>query len=84
MVNIFGDRGGGREEEKCSRGERGSIGPVGMESPPGSKGDVGKEGARGPRGAQGDVGPTGKQGERGPSGIEELCAWLPAFILQEF
>ena len=57
---VFGDRGGGKEEGKGSRGERGVDG------------------------LKCDVGPAGKQGERGPSGIEELCAWLPAFILHEF
>ena len=44
MVNIFGDRGGGREEEKGSRGERGSIGPIGPRGGKGRKGDDGSGG----------------------------------------
>lgn len=88
MVNIFGDRG-----KAGSRGARGPIGPVGKSGPLGPQGDTGNDGARGPSGhpgAKGDTGkdgargPSGEKGERGTSGIEELCVWLPAFILQEF
>ena len=69
MVNIFGDRGSG------SRGVRGETGPVG---PPGPFGPPG------PSGSPGRIGEQGKQGERGLSGLQELCIWLPAFILQTF
>ena len=53
----------------------------------------GKEGPRGPSGIDGSAGPigppgpTGQKGEKGDagsSGIDELCTWLPTFILQEF
>ena len=67
-----------------AQGERGAIGSVGKTGLSGAKGNVGKEGVRGPRGVQGVGGLVGKQGERGPYGVEELCLWLPAFILHEF
>ena len=38
MVNIFGDRGGGREEEKGLPGERGPRGPKGRKGDDGSSG----------------------------------------------
>ena len=86
MVNIFGDRGGGREEEKGSRGERGSIGPAGRTGPPGAKGDVGKEGAHGSKGPKGDQGLKGDRGPPGakvsPATITDLCTWMPNTVLK--
>ena len=49
-------------------GLRGARGPVGP---------VGPEGEEGPRG------PRGEKGDMGPSGLEELCKWLPDFTLRE-
>ena len=72
MVNIFGDRGGGREEGKGSKGERGSIGPAGKSGPPGAKGDDGKEGALGPKGSKGDQGVAGLKGSKGDQGVAGL------------
>ena len=48
------------------------------------KGPPGVDGSVGPMGPPGPKGVKGKKGDTGQSGIEELCTWLPAFILQEF
>ena len=86
MINIFGDRGGGKEEGKGSQGERGPIGPAGGTGPPGAKGDVGIEGAHGSKGAKGD---QGLKGDRGPPGVKgspatitDLCTWMPNTVLK--
>ena len=84
MVNIFGGRDNGKE------GARGPPGPMGV---PGAKGDIGPQGIqgvmgpKGPKGARGVAGSTGEKGERGgigPSGLHDLCKWLPDFVLHEF
>ena len=94
MVNIFGDRSD--VGAQGSRGATGPRGPQGVQGSGGSRGLQGEQGSSGPAGArgekgdigsQGSIGPEGKKGsrgERGPSGFQDMCTWLPSFILNEF
>ena len=52
-----------------------------MEGVKGARGPIGPVGKEGPAGSKGE---HGEKGDRGPSGLQELCIWLPAFILQAF
>ena len=50
----------------------------------GASGPPGPIGKKGDKGDPGIAGPPGERGTIGPSGINDLCKWLPEFILQEF
>ena len=50
----------------------------------GVKGERGPIGPSGKEGSAGSQGEQGEKGERGSSGLEDLCIWLPTFILQAF
>ena len=52
-----------------------------MEGVKGARGPIGPIGKEGPAGSKGE---QGEKGDRGPSGLQELCIWLPTFILQTF
>ena len=56
----------------------------GKEDIRGIKGDRGPMGATGATGAVGPVGEKGERGAMGPSGLHDLCKWLPEFVLYEF
>ena len=56
-------------------------GKVGARGPPGLDGSIGPAGEKG---EQGETGKTGERGAIGPSGLHDLCKWLPDFTLQEF
>ena len=62
-------------------GKEAVRGKVGARGPPGLDGSIGPAGAKGERG---ETGMTSERGAIGPSGLHDLCKWLPDFTLQEF